>query len=132
MSATNIDVVHRAYDAWNAGDLDPIPQIFHDEFEFHEPAEVPGAGDSYGRAEFERYLTSLQRNWDEFRSDPEQLEEFGDVVVAVVTERGRGKASGVRVEQRLAHVWWLRDGKVLRLDAYFDRAAALEAAGVAG
>ena len=54
------------------------------------------------------------------------------MVVALVTERGRGRASGVQVEQHLEHVWWLRDGKVQRLDAYFDKAAAMEAAGVAG
>jgi ketosteroid isomerase-like protein len=45
--------------------------------------------------------------------------------------RGRGKGSGVPVDNEGAHVWALRDGKVVRLEIFADRADALAAAGLA-
>ena len=39
----------------------------------------------------------------------------------------KGKGSGIEVEARYAHVWTMRDGKGVRVDAYADRDAALEA-----
>ena len=51
-------------------------------------------------------------------------------MVAVVHERGREKASGVEVAHRFGQVWTLRDGKIVRLCGYQDKAQALEAVGL--
>ena len=45
---------------------------------------------------------------------------------------GHGEGSGAPVEMELAHVLTMRDGKVARTVEYFDRAEALEAAGLSG
>jgi ketosteroid isomerase-like protein len=48
--------------------------------------------------------------------------------------RGRrwGAASRVEVEMQEACVYTLRDGKIVRVEEYFDRWGALEAAGLSG
>ena len=43
---------------------------------------------------------------------------------------GHGEGSGAPVEMELAHVLTMRDGKVAQTVEYFDRAEALEAAGL--
>ena len=40
---------------------------------------------------------------------------------------GRGKGSGVPVVIRSADLWTIRDGKIVSLVGYIDRAEALEA-----
>ena len=40
--------------------------------------------------------------------------------------RGHGKGSGVEVRQQGAHVFQLRDGKVVRLEIFANRERALE------
>jgi ketosteroid isomerase-like protein len=68
-----------------------------------------------------------------YRLDIEETHEAGDRVVVLATHRGRGRHSGVTVEQRAAHVYTLREGKVSRIEVWGDRdarAAALEAVGL--
>ena len=60
----------------------------------------------------------------------EEVIGHGDRVFVKVRFQGRGRASGVEVDTRLYEVYTLRDGKVLRIDEYEDRAEALEAAGL--
>ena len=48
----------------------------------------------------------------------------------VATNHGRGKASGVPVEQRVAYVYTVREGKVSEMQVWSDRGAALKAAGL--
>jgi ketosteroid isomerase-like protein len=46
--------------------------------------------------------------------------------------RGRGKGSGVEVDQRRASVFYVRDGKVVRLALYWNRNRALADLGLEG
>ena len=68
--------------------------------------------------------------WEDYRQDAEELIEAGSSVVCVVRERSRGKGSGAVVERRWAAVWTFRRGRVIRLEMFGDRAAAIEAAGL--
>jgi ketosteroid isomerase-like protein len=56
--------------------------------------------------------------------------DAGDQVVVVHYERGRGKGSGVEVEHRVANVFDLRDGRVIRKRPFANRSEALAAAGL--
>jgi hypothetical protein len=47
-------------------------------------------------------------------------------VVVLASYHGRGKGSGVEVDQRGAHVFELRAGKVVRLEIFADRDRAIE------
>jgi uncharacterized protein len=68
--------------------------------------------------------------WDDFRFEVEELIDAGDKVFAAVQLSGRGKGSGVPVDQHDIHVCTIRDGKVVRIDVHRDRAEALKAAGL--
>ena len=67
---------------------------------------------------------------DEFRVSPEEVVESADRVAVIVRIRARGKSSGVEVENRVGHVYTVRDGRAIRLETYASPLAALEAVGV--
>ncbi len=46
--------------------------------------------------------------------------------------RGRGRESGLSVDQLIWVVWTVRSGRVQRVRAYRDEAPAFEAAGLSG
>ena len=73
-------------------------------------------------------------SYDDYRIIAEEYRELDDGRVLVVARRsGRGKTSGMEIEQfgRGALLFHVRDGKVDRLVAYFDRNRALADLGLA-
>ncbi len=56
--------------------------------------------------------------------------ESGDDVLATQRISGRGRGSGLPVNQRITLIWTVRGGRVTRVRAYRERAEALEAAGL--
>ena len=60
----------------------------------------------------------------------EGLLDAGDAVVALIRSTAIGQGSGAEVEERIAHVAWMRDGVPYRVKVFTDRKRALEAAGL--
>jgi ketosteroid isomerase-like protein len=87
-------------------------------------------GDTYrGHAGIERFLRGF-RQFREFRFRVEEPVDHGPYVVAVIAAEGRGAASGVPVTSRAGGSFEIRNGKVVRMAAYRDKAEALEAVGL--
>ncbi len=68
--------------------------------------------------------------WDEHRIEPQEFIDAGDQVVVLQREYQRGKSSGVELVVDTASILDLRDGRIVRMQGYMDRAAALGAAGL--
>jgi ketosteroid isomerase-like protein len=64
-------------------------------------------------------------SWHEYRPQPEGFVEAGDEVVALVHLRARGKGSRFVIEEEMADVFKLDDGKIRRLRLYVHRDQAL-------
>ena len=60
---------------------------------------------------------------------PEEYIGVGDRVVVVVRFVGRGRESGFPIDERLCHVWTLREGKAVRMEVHSGREEGLRAAG---
>jgi ketosteroid isomerase-like protein len=63
--------------------------------------------------------------FDDFAVELLEIEELGGRVVVSMRQRGRGKASGAEVDDRLTHVWTLRDGRGICLQSFADHDDAL-------
>jgi ketosteroid isomerase-like protein len=59
--------------------------------------------------------------FDDFAVDLLEVEEIGEHVVVSMRQRGRGKASGAEVEDRITHVWTVREGRAARLQSFAHR-----------
>jgi ketosteroid isomerase-like protein len=68
--------------------------------------------------------------WEERRLEPEAFLDAGDEVVVLLHEYRRGKGSGIELESETAVVIAVRGGRVIRIQGYMDRDAALAAAGL--
>jgi ketosteroid isomerase-like protein len=60
----------------------------------------------------------------------EKIVQAGHEVFASIRISGRGRGSGLLVDQRIPSVWTVHGGRVVRVRGYRDEAEALEAAGL--
>jgi ketosteroid isomerase-like protein len=126
MGEADVETLRRGYAALNRGDLSVVVELLDPDIEWHEPAPSPESGAHRGRDSFERFLRSWLESFDGFRVEPERVVERGDELVVVVRQSGTGRASGLSVETRLAHVWTVADGKAVRWEAVADPEAVLD------
>ena len=127
MAEANVEALQRGYEALNRGDLSVVLELLDPAIEWHEPAPSPDAGTHTGRDSFERFFRSWIDSFDGFRVEPEQVVERDDKLIAVVHQSGRGRASGVEVDARLAHVWTVNEGRAIRWEAVANVDDALRA-----
>jgi ketosteroid isomerase-like protein len=77
-----------------------------------------------------RFRDDAREVWDELSFTTERVIEQGDLVIEVVTLRGRGRGSGVEVKTTVARVWTIHGGRVVRVVGYEDVDEALRAVGL--
>jgi ketosteroid isomerase-like protein len=76
-------------------------------------------------------LAEMDNVWDEMRVDPQEFMDGGDRVVVIGRLVGKGKGSGVEIDQPDHQILTVREGRIVRLAyGYTDRAEVLEAAGL--
>ena len=130
MSQENVEIARRAYDSLTVGNLSRLAEFVAPEIEVDLTRNVFNPQVIRGYEGIEQFITTLNEVWEDFRFEIEELIDAGDNVVAVVRLVGKGKGSGVPVDQRDTHVVKARDGKAVHIAVYRDRAEALEAAGL--
>ena len=127
MSQENVEVVLRSIEAFEH-DEEAWLSTFDPAFEWHpiEEGHSPARGHEAAVRVRRRWL----ENWEGHQIDVEETKDGADSVVASSHITGRGKRSGVEVDLRIYMYFKLRDGKIVYLYEYADRAEALEAAGL--
>jgi ketosteroid isomerase-like protein len=132
MSKENVEIVRRAYEALRQGEYTAFFAALDPEIELVLPEGGMNAGTHRGAREVRQFLEGYFESFEDFHLVAEEFFERGDQVVAFLRQSGRGRASGIELETRFAHVLTLREGKVRRVEAFPDREkqAALEAAGL--
>jgi len=63
-------------------------------------------------------------------AEPQEFFERGDQIAVFVLVRSRPRGSSAVVENRIGHVWTMRDGKVARFQIFPEQEKALEAIGL--
>jgi ketosteroid isomerase-like protein len=133
MSKENLETVRRGYELFAAGDLEGVAGLFSDDAELADAGGLgvagTAAGTRHGPAGFLRATEEALEAFEDYRVEVEELIDAGEAVVVPVRISGRGRASGAKLETRLAHLWVLRNGKAIRGEVYRTTEEALEAAG---
>jgi ketosteroid isomerase-like protein len=80
---------------------------------------------------FRAFWLDWMAPWATYRSESEELIDLGDQVLQFAREFGRRAGGTEEVKGDNAAVWTFRDEKVVRFDAYADRARALKVLGLA-
>src|SRR6478672_6908081 len=132
MSRENVELVRSAVEAYNAGP-EAYLAFMAEDIEVRPDASVFPEGKPFrGRDEFRRFLAEIDEGWEGGDKLGVIREVFavGDRVVARNDWGGRGRASGIDLRSNLTSVWTVADGKVVKIEFYFDHAKALKAAGL--
>ena len=127
MSRENVQILKAAYEALNRGDVAAALGVLEADAEWAEHSELPEADTYRGLGAIRTFLDGYLESWEEFRQETEEMMDGADKVAVFLHLIARGKGSGIEVEARYAHVWTMRDGRGVRVDAYGDRQMALEA-----
>jgi ketosteroid isomerase-like protein len=122
------ETIHTAYEAWSRRDVEALLQVVHPEAEAR-PILGANIGVSVyrGRDGLREWFRDLHQEWETFQTRVTQIDERGDRAVLTIDIHARGRASGVVIERDLYHLVELRDGMILRLEAFDDKDAAMQA-----
>jgi ketosteroid isomerase-like protein len=138
MSEENVEIVRKGLEALQkvAESGDPNagfdPEILADDIEWIPTSSFPGPKSYRGREGVVEYMRTWSEDFESWSLEVERLIDApDDRVVALVHQRAIGKGSGAPVEMRLAAVYDLEGGRVIRIQNFINPADALEAAGVA-
>jgi ketosteroid isomerase-like protein len=129
------ELVRRVMDAHNRGGdvlLDAFDDIFDPDFEFR-PMTVGTFGSQEratyrGRDGLARYYRERAEAFGGGEVHIRSIEPAGDAVIVHARSTARGRASGATVEEDIALVYWARDGKLIRGEAFRSDRDAREAA----
>jgi uncharacterized protein len=127
LAPSNVDLIRPIYEEWGRGNWRPRFDVYHPKMEWGWSDEFPGLAGVYEDHEDPNpRLVAWLNGWENWRAEADEFLEFGDHVVVLATYHGRGRGSGVEISQEGAHVFELRDGKVVRLEIFATRARALQ------
>lgn len=127
MSEENVDIVRRAYAAFNAGEPEAAIALLDPEVEWTLPAHFPDAETWRGRERVIEGLGALSDAWESIDIDVQELIDAGDRVVALVHIKGRAALTGLDLGGMGTdgHVWTLRDGLAVAVRMYGGTEEAL-------
>ena len=129
MSQENVEVVRRAVDAYNAGEI--LWELIDPEVEWVIDPVAFTAGTYRGHEGLRSLFSVLAEAFDRVQFDFDRYLDAGDVVVALGRSKVHGERSGVTTGQPLGYVFRVRDGRIVAARAYADRPEeALEAVGL--
>ena len=116
----NIDAIKEGYQAVGRGSFEGMLDIVDPEVVIRDRPESPDPRTYHGHEGARQALEASDESFEGFELHPQEFIAEGDYVIVVLTMRGTGRGSGVTVEDRIAHLWKIRDGKAVALQVYSD------------
>ena len=128
MSEENVEIVRRAFEAWNQGRAESAKRFWAEDYEYHDPPDFPDPRVVRGREAVAAHLK-------------DQTSVLGDLMVTIVDVRARdetvvvrsegtahGAESGVEVPAEATQVFEVAAGRLQRARMFLTWEEALEAA----
>jgi ketosteroid isomerase-like protein len=103
------EIIEGMVEASNRGDIEGVLQRAHPEIEIDDPERT---GTSRGHQAVRDFSGEWLENFEEYWVEIEEMEEGPDGVFVALTQRGKGRGSGIEFELPLHYVLRFRDGKV--------------------
>jgi ketosteroid isomerase-like protein len=134
MSQENVGTVRRAYEAWEADDLDAFLAQLHPDVEWH-PSIEPALE---GNATVYKGHEGARRGWAEYRGEAfgrlaahvEEIRDLGASVLVLGRFSVSGRTTHIELDTELGELITFRDEKIATVHDYLSHREALEAAGL--
>ena len=119
------DLLRQVYDALARRDFDVLAGLADPDFEMDLTDRVLNPATYRGADGLARFLEEVDELWTSMDLAVERVLERGDEALAILRVRLEGRGSGVGLDDRIAQLWTLRDGKLVRMRLRQDADAAL-------
>lgn len=121
----NIQIVQDLYSSLGRGDIATLLGLLAEDVDWHfvgNPADVPFAGRRKGRAEMTAFFDIVMQNCEVYEFGPHEVMSFANRVLSLGHERVGVKSTGHIFETDWVHLFTIRDGKIVRLQEFYDTA----------
>lgn len=131
MSKSNIEVLRRWVEVYNARDIAAMEKYFDPGLELHSAFAAVGGGVYWGLEGLRSWHRDMQEAWGEdIRFESERHFDLGDETLTFYVVHGRGSHSGAQVAMPGALVTRWRAGRIAYWRSYAHREDALSDLGV--
>ena len=131
--ADSVATVRSIYEAFARGDVQTVLGLMSEKVEWNEAEHFTywTGGPFIGpQAVLQGVFARIGQDFDGFTVDVGRVVGCGDTVLSEGRYRGTVKATGKRLDVQVAHVWDVRDGKIVRFQQYVDTWQVAQATGV--
>ncbi len=116
----NVAIMQRAYDAFNAADIETLTELFDESIVWHLPGKSSMADDYQGRDATLAYFGQIgERTGGTFQAELQQLFAGADGRV-IGLQRSTGERDGKSLDVSNCIVFELKDGKVVDGKEHFN------------
>jgi ketosteroid isomerase-like protein len=128
MAGDNVEIVRRAHQALNAGEIDALVALCDPSFRLDMADRVFNPAVYHGHEGIRAFYTEVMDVWQSFTWELTDVEERGDLIVVSLESIGKARGSGLELDRRSAMVWHVVDGRAMSLTFYRDPEEARAAA----
>jgi ketosteroid isomerase-like protein len=131
MSRENVEIIRCFFEAFHRRDVDAAIQYLHPANELYPALTGPGGRGHYrGREEAKEFFELITDVWETMTVEiTETIETPDNRILSVELWRVRGR-DGIEIDTELTDVYAFRDGLIVRVDGFRDKAKALDAVGL--
>ena len=129
MSQENVEIVRAGFEAWNAGDMDALRELYDPDVIMRQPE----GGRSRGLSSVGRRSSASgeqqRETWDADALEP--ISDFIDAADRIVVRFiWRGVGHGPEANMEVTGVFTVRRGRIVFFEFFWDHAEALETLGL--
>lgn len=120
----NVQIVQQIYAAFGKREVQTLLTFLSDEIDWQllGPPKIAHAGPHRGRDQVRRFFATVAETLEITQFEPREFIAQSDKVVALGYYAGRVKSTGRQYASEWAHVFTLREGKVIKFREYADTA----------
>lgn len=107
---TNLEIIQEFYETLN-------PEIIDPNVDWKLAEGFPADGHYHGRkAVLEEWYPKLVAQFDDWKGIPDQLLDAGEAIIGLGHYQGRSKVTGRTFKVPFAHIWFMKDGRIIKLN----------------
>lgn len=127
MRESNVELVKDVYEAFARGDLAAALAAMAADIEWHEADGGPYAGVHRGPDQVAaKVLRPVAADVPDFAATPEEVIPSGRTVAVIGRYTGTGRATGMKLDLPIVHIWDVHEGKIASFRQFVDGAAFQE------
>jgi hypothetical protein len=125
---SNLKIIQQLYQAFGDRDTATILKLFDSQIEWIQNEGFPGGGRHFGsHAVLNNVFAKFRLEWETWQAVVDEWLDTGDSIVALGEYHGVYRSTGKPTTAAFAHIYKLRDGRIIKFQQYTDTLKVAEA-----